>query len=106
MTLEVFAQQSCAWHRHCGFRQGAQDAVFAFDQMRRRQQLAGRLFSQHEFPGRRLDQVSRIGLSALKLAQLRRRGKILEMLLQVIPQRCFVEAVLWQNLYEGDIGCR
>ncbi len=31
----------------------AQDAIFTFDQMRRRQQLAGRLFSQYEFLGRR-----------------------------------------------------
>ena len=102
----VFAQQPRTRHRHFRLGQRAQDAIFAFDQMRRRQQLAGRLFTQNEFPGRRLDQVRGIGLPALKLAQLRGQRKILEVLLQVLPQRGFIEPMLRQDVDDDDVGSR
>jgi hypothetical protein len=99
----VFAQQSRGRHRHVGAWQRAQDPVLALDQVRRRQQLARRLLPQHELLGRRLDQERGIGLTALELPQLRRTGEIVQLRLQIAPQRLLVETMLRQDVDDGDI---
>ncbi len=54
--------------------QRADHAELAVDRVRGRQQLAGRLAAQHVAPARRLDQVGRVRLAALELAQAERAG--------------------------------
>ena len=60
--------------------QRADDAEFAVDRMRRRQQLAGRLAAQHVAPRRRLQQIGRVRLSALELLDRQRPGEARHML--------------------------
>jgi hypothetical protein len=99
----VLAQQPRGRHRNVRARQRTQDAVFTLDEMRRRQQLARRLLPQDELLRRRLDQERRVGLAALELAQLRRAGEIVELRLQIAPQRLLVEAMLRQHVDDRDV---
>ena len=90
-------------HWNVRARQRAQDAVLALDEVRRRQELARRLLAQDELLRRRLDQERRIRLAALELAQLRRTGEIVELRLQVTPQRLLVETMLRQHVDDCDV---
>jgi hypothetical protein len=75
----VFAQKARRYHRDAAVAQRIHDAILALDHMRRRQQLARRLFAQNVTPVAALQQKRRIGLAAAELANGQAGGKSVDM---------------------------
>ena len=70
----------------------ADDAEFAIDRMRRGQQFSRRLSPQHVAPRRRFDEIGRIGLAALELADRGRAGKARHLVAQIDFEPRHIEA--------------
>ena len=71
----VGAIQHGLGNRKCLSVEGADNAEFAVDGVRRGQQFSRRLAPQHVTAQRRLDEIGRIGLAALELADHGRPGE-------------------------------
>ena len=70
-------------HRKFLRMQRADDAIFAVDRVRRRQQLARRLAAQDVTPRRRLQEISRVRLAALELLDCQRAGEARHMRVEI-----------------------
>jgi len=69
----ILVKQDGRRHGHVGRRQCLQHAVFPFDGMRARQDLAGRLLAQHHAAPAEGDEIGRVRLTAADPLQFERR---------------------------------